>query len=96
MTGTERTDDLLTVDLRGLPAGLRARLRRIALGLSQWEAAQQLGTTQTTISLAERGRLEAPRQAQLEQALRELAADSCGGRRENYALAGEAAFRARL
>jgi DNA-binding XRE family transcriptional regulator len=73
MAGTETTEDLLVVDLRGIPAGLRVRLRRIALGLSQWEAAQLLSTTQTTISLAERGRLGAPRQAQLEQALRALA-----------------------
>jgi DNA-binding XRE family transcriptional regulator len=73
MARTETAEDLLVVDLRGLSAGLRVRLRRIALGLSQWEAAQLLSTTQTTISLAERGRLEAPRQAQLEQALRALA-----------------------
>ncbi len=76
MAETEMADDLLTVDLRGLPAGLRVRLRRIALGLSQWVAAQLLSTTQTTVSLAERGRLEAPRQAQLEQALRALATQS--------------------
>ncbi len=73
MAGTETVEDLLVVDLRGLPPGLRVRLRRVALGLSQWEMAQRLGTTQTAVSLAKRGRLEAQRHPQLEQALRALA-----------------------
>ncbi len=75
MVGTETAEDVLVVDLRGLPPGLRARRRRVALGLSQWEVAQRLGITQSAVSLAERGRVEA---RPLELALQELAAG--GGR----------------
>ena len=64
-------DDLVVVNLHGQPPGERLRLRRRASGLSQWELAQALGVTQSTISLAERGRLDA---GPLEGALRELMA----------------------
>jgi transcriptional regulator with XRE-family HTH domain len=71
--GTETMEDVLVVDLRGRSTGDRIRLRRVALGLSQWDLAQRLSLSQTAVSQAERGQLHGPRQTQLEQALRELA-----------------------
>lgn len=71
MAGTETAEDVFVVDLRGVPPGLRVRLRRRALGLSQWDVAQRLGITQSAVSQAECGRVEA---RQLELALQEIAA----------------------
>ena len=74
MTGAATVDDdLVVVDLRGQPPGARLRLRRRALGFSQWELAKALGTTQSTVSLAERGRVDA---GPLERALQRLLAET--------------------
>lgn len=71
--------DRCVIDLTGLPAGTRLRLRRVALGLSQAQLAALAGTSVNRVSEIEHNSARYPRLSHaLDQAVARLEAEERG------------------